>query len=83
MAKVLAYIMINVEVGKTSEVFSALQRIPSAELVSVTAGEFDIIVRVSVDSLEDLFEETEKIHKIDGVAKTITLVVEKEARREE
>jgi len=75
--------MINVEVGKTAHVFNMLQKLDFAELVSVTAGEFDIIVRVTVDSLEELFYKTEEIHGIDGVSRTLTLIVEKEAKRED
>ncbi|MHA1608564.1 MAG: Lrp/AsnC ligand binding domain-containing protein [Candidatus Njordarchaeales archaeon] len=82
MTQITAYIMINVEIGRTEEVFRALQNLEGIELVSITAGEFDIIVRISVESLEELFEKTERIHQIEGLVRTLTLVVEKEARRE-
>lgn len=80
---VRAYIAINVEPGKTSHVFSELRKIPECTIISVTAGEWDLLVRVVVDSLEDLYNVTEKIHSIDGVVRTMTLVVEKEVVKAE
>jgi len=83
LPKVHAYILINVEVGKTSHVFNELTKIRQATHVSITAGEFDIIVRVTVDDLEELFLITEKVHRIDGIIKTVTHVVEKEIAKAE
>ncbi len=74
--------MINVEVGKIAHVVEELKRIQNIENIAVVAGEFDIIVRVRVQSLEDLFEVTEKIHKINGIERTTTHVVEKEVSSE-
>lgn len=75
---VSAYIMINVAVGKVAEVVKRLREINHVKWISVVAGEYDIIVRVHVDTLEDLFYVTEAIHKIDGILRTNTHVVEKE-----
>ncbi len=83
MDKVNAYILINVKVGTTAHVFNELSKIDEATHISLTAGEFDIIVRVTVNSLEELFNLTEKIHKIDGIIKTVTHVVEKELSKTE
>ncbi|MEX0568470.1 MAG: Lrp/AsnC family transcriptional regulator [Candidatus Njordarchaeota archaeon] len=77
-----AFVMINVEVGKIAHVVEELKRIQNIENIAVVAGEFDIIVRVRVQSLEDLFEVTEKIHKINGIERTTTHVVEKEVSSE-
>ena len=77
-----AYIMINVEVGKILSVVEALRRVRGVSNVSVVAGEYDIIVRAEVQSLEELFYLTEEIHKIPGIKRTTTHVVEKEVRSE-
>ena len=42
------------------------------------AGEFDIVARVQVKSLEKLLKVTDKIQMIKGVNKTTTQVIEKE-----
>ncbi len=74
--------MINVEVGKIAGVVEKLKKIDGIGNIAVVAGEFDIIVRVRVRSVEELFDITEKIHKIDGIVRTTTHVVEKEVIRE-
>jgi len=79
--KIYAYIMINVQTGKTPEVFENLKKIKGMQIISVTAGEYDIIARVEVNSLEELYDITNKIHAIKGISRTITLVVEKEYQR--
>jgi len=79
---ITAYIMINVAVGKVAHVVEKLKSIENIKWVSVVAGEFDIIVRVHVESLEELFYVTEKIHRIEGITRTTTHVVEKEISSE-
>lgn len=75
---IAAYIMINIAVGKVREVVEQLKKIDHVKFISVVAGEYDAIVRVQVNNLEELFEVTEKIHAISGVERTTTHVVEKE-----
>jgi len=77
---VVAYILINVAIGKVDHVMSKLREIENVKSIAVVAGEFDLIVRVEVKSLEKLFDVTEKIHRIDGITKTTTHIVEKEIR---
>lgn len=83
MPKIPAYILINVDVGKIASVFKQLIDVPQTTHVSVTAGEFDIIIRVMVNDLEELFQITEKIHEIEGILRTVTHVVEKEVTKGE
>ncbi len=75
---VAAYILVNVAVGRIQSVIDKLKEIEGVRVVSFTAGQYDVIVRVEVETLEDLFYLTEKIHEIDGIEKTNTHVVEKE-----
>ncbi len=78
-----AYILITVELGKTQAVLDGLRKILEVTCVSVTTGIYDIIVRVDVETLDDLYEVTvNKIHKIDGLVATTTAVIEKEFRAE-
>ncbi len=75
---VAAYILVNVAVGRIQSVIDKLKEIEGVRVVSFTAGQYDVIVRVEVETLEDLFYLTEKIHEIDGIERTNTHVVEKE-----
>lgn len=82
MVMIKAYIMINVDVGKITSVVEKLKLIEHIGNIAVVAGEFDIIVRVRVKSLEELYDITEMIHEIEGIVRTTTHVVEKEVIKE-
>jgi DNA-binding Lrp family transcriptional regulator len=76
--KVLAYILMDLELGKTDDVLAALRKIDEATTVAVTTGSYDIVVLLEVNNLEELYEITvQKIHKIPGIKETQTAVVEK------
>jgi DNA-binding Lrp family transcriptional regulator len=73
-----AYILIHISPGSTEKVIKDLRKIENIAKISVVAGEFDIVVRVQVRSLERLLKATDKIQMIKGVNKTTTQVIEKE-----
>ena len=73
-----AYVLITMQPGNSDRVIKEMRKIDNIAKVSVVAGEYDIVVRVQVKSLEDLLKVTDKIHMIDGVSKTTTQVIEKE-----
>jgi len=66
------------EPGRSDRAIKEMRSIERIEKISVVAGEYDIVVRVHVENLEDLLEVTDKIHEIAGVKKTTTQVIEKE-----
>ncbi|MHA2272296.1 MAG: Lrp/AsnC family transcriptional regulator [Candidatus Hodarchaeales archaeon] len=81
MMSVSAYIFLNVEIGSVRDVMNALTKIEECRSVAVVSGVYDILVRVDIESLEALHDLTvEGIHKIPGITKTITQVIEKEIR---
>ena len=73
-----AYILINMEPGDSDEAIAEMRKIDNVAKISVVAGEFDIVVRVHVNSLDKLLKVTNKIQMIPGVKKTNTQVIEKE-----
>jgi DNA-binding Lrp family transcriptional regulator len=73
-----AYILINLQPGNTENVITEIRKIENIQKVSVVAGEYDIVVRVQVKSLDKLLKVTDKIQMINGVKKTTTQVIEKE-----
>lgn len=73
-----AYILIEMEPGDSDITIQEMRKIENIAKISVVAGEFDIVIRVQVTSLEDLLKVTNKIQKIKGVKKTTTQVIEKE-----
>ena len=76
--KVRAYVLVEVEIGKTDKVVAELRMIEEATRVAVTTGIFDIVVLLEVESLEALYEVTvHRIHSISGIKDTSTAVIEK------
>jgi len=73
-----AYILIEMEPGDSDITIKEMRKIENIAKISIVAGEFDIVIRVQVDSLESLLNVTNKIQKIKGVKKTTTQVIEKE-----
>ena len=66
------------QTGSSEKAISEMRKIENVEKISVVAGEYDIVVRVRVKSLEYLLKVTNKLQMIYGVKKTTTQVIEKE-----
>jgi DNA-binding Lrp family transcriptional regulator len=76
--KVLAYVLMDIEIGMTDEVVEELRQIVEATRIAVTTGSYDIVVLLEANNLEHLYELTVgRIHKIVGIKETQTAVVEK------
>jgi len=73
-----AYLLINMKTGNSDKAIKEMRKIDKIAKISVVAGEYDIVVRAQVRNLEELLEVTNKIHKIPGIEKTTTQVIEKE-----
>jgi len=73
-----AYILINMQPGNNDKAIAEMRKITDIAKISVVAGEYDIVVRAQVKTLESLLKITDKIQMIKGVAKTTTQVIEKE-----
>ena len=73
-----AYILINIKPGNSDKVITEMRKIENVTKISVVAGEFDIVVRVQVKSLDKLLKVTNKLQMIEGVKKTTTQIIEKE-----
>jgi DNA-binding Lrp family transcriptional regulator len=73
-----AYILISMRPGKSEKVVKEMRKIENVEKISIVAGDYDIVVRVHVKSLERLLHVTDKLQMIEGVKKTTTQVIEKE-----
>jgi len=77
-----AYVLITSEVGRSAGIIKELKKLRGVKIISVTAGEFDIIVRVEVNSLEELYNLVESMQEIPGILRTVTHVVMKEETKE-
>ncbi len=76
--KMKAYILINAKLGKTNEVLAKLKKIPGIITVAVITGEYDIIVRVETEDMNEMYNRTQEVHLIDGIIETTTSIIQKE-----
>ena len=73
-----AYILTEMQPGDYNKAVKEMEKIENIKKISITAGDYDIIIRAEVSHIKDLLKITNKIHMIDGVNKTKTQVIEKE-----
>jgi DNA-binding Lrp family transcriptional regulator len=73
-----AYILLNMKPGNSDKAIEEMRKIENIAKISIVAGEYDIVVRVQVKSLDKLLKATDKIQMIKGVMKTTTQIIEKE-----
>ena len=75
---VIAYALIVVERGYLETVTRMLSEVKGVKRVSVVTGIYDVIARIEVGSLEELYDVSRAIDSIPGIERTNTHVVEKE-----
>ena len=66
-----AYVLLNVEPQKTSQVLERLQAIPRG-IVQEVLGPFDMVVELSEDTTVDITSAVRKIRSIPGITDSIT-----------
>lgn len=72
-AAVRAYILITTEPGKAAHVVKQARDIPGVELASDLAGPYDVILRTTTTTVDDLGRViVAQIQQIDGVTRTLT-----------
>jgi len=64
--------------GNSDKAIREMRKIENVKKISIVAGEYDIVIRVEVKTLDKLLKVTDKIQMIKGVNKTTTQVIEKE-----
>ena len=68
-----AFVLIETKVGKTQEVYSALQKLDAVKSVDAVTGPYDVIIKIEGDDLNIIGElVTSKIHIIPGIIRTVT-----------
>ncbi len=72
---VVSYTLARVQPAKDVQVYYKIKELPEVEEVITTYGEYDIIIKVNVGSLEMLDEFVfHKLRTIEGVEATTTLI---------
>jgi len=71
----LAFILINTDVAAEEEVMNALKDIPEVESIHLVYGIYDLIVKVSSDSLDKLKTGvTGSLRNIPKIRSTMTMI---------
>jgi DNA-binding Lrp family transcriptional regulator len=71
-----AYVLINCDLGSEEEIIRELKKMSGTIEVNGVYGVYDIIAKVSSDSMEKLRETiTWHVRKIDKVRSTLTMIV--------
>ena len=71
---VTAYIMIEVESGTEMEVSKAIKKKAGTKDVGIVYGEYDIVLKVEVRTMEDLQNFVLSLRKERGVRRTTTMI---------
>ncbi len=72
---VTAYILIVVAPGKENQVASRLLKMSEVKDLGIVYGEYDIIIKVEVPSMEALQNFVLKIRKDKNIDRTSTMIV--------
>ncbi len=71
-----AFVLINAEIGSEDEVLKQLKTLPNVKESYVVYGVYDIVAKVSADTMDKLKEiVTWKIRRLDKVRSTLTMIV--------
>lgn len=79
MSRPTAFVMVNAEIGEEEEVLKFLTNKPNVEEAYVVYGVYDLVAKVSADSMKDLKDIViNDIRQAKGVRSTLTMVIVRE-----
>ena len=71
-----AYVLINCDLGSEESIIGELKKLPGTVEVNGVYGVYDVVAKVSADTIEKLRETiTWHVRKIDKVRSTLTMIV--------
>ena len=70
--------MTNMYPGDYSRSLDEIKKINNIEKISIVTGNYDIVVKANVKNLGQLHKLTSQLHRVEGVEKTFTQIIEKE-----
>ncbi|MEM0449643.1 MAG: Lrp/AsnC ligand binding domain-containing protein [Methanomassiliicoccales archaeon] len=76
-----ALVLINSEIGKEIDILDQLCKLPEIEEAFIVYGVYDLVAKVSADSMENLETSiTTKLRRITGIRSTLTLIISRECK---
>ena len=71
---VKAYVLIEVEVGKTGSVLEAVQKLEGVKSADSVTGPYDVVAAIEAADLDAVGSVVKQIHSIPGLCKTTTCI---------
>ncbi|MFB6489946.1 MAG: Lrp/AsnC family transcriptional regulator [Thermoproteus sp. AZ2] len=73
-----AFVFINTDIGAEDEVLETLSKMPEVKEAMIVYGPYDLVVRVSTDTTENLRRiVSDKIRRMPKIRSTTTLIIAK------
>jgi len=72
--KFKAFILINVNLGCEAEVLKALRDVQGFDEAVYVFGDYDMIVKVSTNTMEELNQTVTQIRKLPNIRSTSTII---------
>ena len=70
---VSAYVFVLTEMDRTAAVAASIREIPGVDDVDVVTGPYDVIVKASADTMDELGQMVvDRVQKVAGINRTIT-----------
>jgi len=73
-----AYIFVRTQGGDMNRMLENAKKLKQVTSTAVVAGDYDVVMRVRVQTLDQLMKVTDKIQRINGILQTSTHIIEKE-----
>ena len=71
----MAYVLINTEIGSESEVLDAIKRITNVIEAHAVDGVYDIVAKIEAETMNKLKETvTWKVRRLNKVRSTLTMI---------
>ncbi|GAG86543.1 unnamed protein product [marine sediment metagenome] len=71
-----AFILLDVDLGKSAKVVEELQDIPETKYVYTVYGVYDVVIKLEAESIQHLKDIiTKKIRPLEHVKSTLTMLV--------
>jgi DNA-binding Lrp family transcriptional regulator len=71
----MAYVLINTEIGSESEVLDAIKKITNVIEAHAVYGVYDVVAKIEADTMDKLKETvTWKVRRLNKVRSTLTMI---------
>ena len=81
MSSVKAYVFCKVSSGSERETCKRIAEYPFVSEVCIVYGEYDLIIEIYTEDLEELDSATEEIRTIPSITYTSTMIVGRELKK--